>query len=91
MAWTQTLARWKSNPTPPCSGPLVANVTCCSLAAVFFSSLYVSPGMLGKLFLDIFMEMRLRLGGAGEDALFLNYQADQEQPKIDSGPMFSGK
>lgn len=36
MAWTQTLALWKSNAAPPCSGPLIVNVTCCSLAAVFF-------------------------------------------------------
>lgn len=32
------LALWKSNAAPPCSGPLIANATCCSLAAVFFPS-----------------------------------------------------
>lgn len=36
MAWTQTLVLWKLNAAPPCSGPLIANVTCCSLATVFF-------------------------------------------------------
>lgn len=36
MAWTQTLALWKSNAAPPCSGRLIAKRARCSLAAVFF-------------------------------------------------------
>lgn len=54
MAWTQTLALWKSNAAPPCSGPLIANVTCCSLAAVFCPLCLARNAQ--EAFLDIFTE-----------------------------------
>lgn len=61
MAWTQTLALWKPNATPPCSRPLMWHAVHWQLC--FF------PLCVGKSFLDIFTE-KVSHSGADGDAPF---------------------